>query len=242
MAFYRGESGALTASFDPKSDKDQRKTIAGLEQGNLFLLLENKNNTAHTTQFLSENNIHEPGDLENKITDPKEFKLKHVYHIQKSVTSDDRSAKIKGIGTIMNSSTATRTKNVRNWTFTLNREAYETTPIGQNFRTYTGGMLIGEGTIDIISSDDKEHLTTSAFQNMITNMTSSDTEGDFLLILAIDGKDGSGGKPGYTADSYFAFRAYITSADVSSTVGEISGVTFNFTTNGPVAMSFPSGK
>ena len=70
-------------------------------------------------------------------------------------------------------------------------------------------------------------------------MTSADIEGDFLLVLAIDGKDGSSQKPGYIGDSYFAFRAYITSADVSSTVGEISGVTFNFTTNGPVAMSFP---
>ena len=237
MTFYKGETGSLSVAVDP--DSGGRAKLAGTEEGNLFVPLKNTNNNNKTEEFLSNNDIFEPGGS-SKITDADDFQIGHVYLVKEAdIASDDAEGlKIDVIRTSLTNDSAKRAPNVRNWTFSLNREAYETTSIGQNFRNYTHGMLTGDGTIDILNSDDDD------YKNLIKNLTSSNADGDVLagdvlLVLSISKGDEDSQAPGYTGDSYFAFRAFLTVGDFSATVGELSAVNFNFNTNGPVALSFP---
>lgn len=233
MAFYKGETGALAIGVGTNGARD---AMTALTKGNLFIPLENTNNANGTKNFLQNNSIFEVGGTA-KITKAEDFPLNQVYIVKETNITGAEAGKIKGIKTKMDESNPNKpisTANIRNWTFNLNREAYETTSVGQDFRNYTPGMLTGDGTIDILNSDD------SNYQKFVTNMGSDTAAGDVLLVLTINASERDDESPGYTGDTYFAFRAFLTVGGFSATVGEISAVTFNFNTNGPVALSFPA--
>lgn len=230
MAFYKGETGALSIAIGANN---AREAMTGLKEGNLFIPLENTNNKNNTNKFLTSNAIFKVGG-KAKIAKADDFPLNQVYIVKEDDIKGPEAGNIKGVKTELEGNDPKSTANIRNWTFNLNREAYETTGVGQDFRNYTSGMLTGEGTADILSTDDTN------YQKFVTNMSSDDAAGDVLLVLTLNPGERTDESPGYTGDTYFAFRAFVTVGDFSVTVGEISAVTFNFNTNGPVALSFPT--
>ena len=96
----------------------------------------------------------------------------------------------------------------------------ETTVMGDTYAGNVGGIISGNGSVEVIytaSSSDE----TAAFIDHINTATD---EGTALFELFLDT---SGSKK-------ISFDGVVTSAELSATVGEIEIITVNFVTNGTI--------
>jgi len=117
-------------------------------------------------------------------------------------------------------SSASAITSTRSWSLTLDKEVLETTVMGDTYAGNVGGIISGNGSVEVIytaSSSDE----TAAFIDHINTATD---EGTALFELFLDT---SGAKK-------ISFDGVVTSAELSATVGEIEIITVNFVTNGTI--------
>ena len=117
-------------------------------------------------------------------------------------------------------SSASAITSTRSWSLTLDKEVLETTVMGDTYAGNVGGIISGNGSVEVIytaSSSDE----TAAFIDHINTATD---EGTALFELFLDT---SGSKK-------VSFDGVVTSAELSATVGEIEIITVNFVTNGTI--------
>ena len=111
----------------------------------------------------------------------------------------------------------------RSWSLTIEKEALETTALGDTYRGNVGGLISGSGTCEVLytaSSADETNVFIKA-----ANTATDQGVASFELFL-----DTAGTKK-------ISFVGVITSAEYSATVGEIEVITINFVTNGTITTS-----
>ncbi len=111
------------------------------------------------------------------------------------------------------------------WTLDITKDVLETTDHGDDFRTYTGGLISATGTVDLQYTQEAASAKSSELINDI--LVASDTEAEsanaqFKLYLDTSGTKG------------FTFDAIITSASFGTTVGDLTTVSCSFQTCGSI--------
>jgi len=117
--------------------------------------------------------------------------------------------------------TAAAITSTRAWTLSVEKEALDTTTLGDTYRANIGGLISGSGTVELLytaSSADE----TNVFIEMV-NSANDDGAALFELYL-------------YSTTKKITFDGVITSAEYSATVGEIEVITCNFVTNGAITL------
>ena len=114
------------------------------------------------------------------------------------------------------------------WTLDITKDVLETTDHGDDFRTYTGGLISATGTVDLQYTQEAASAKSSELINDI--LVASDTEAEsanaqFKLYLDTSGTKG------------FTFDAIITSASFGTTVGDLTTVSCSFQTCGSITAS-----
>jgi len=102
----------------------------------------------------------------------------------------------------------------------------DTTTLGDNLRTFTPGLQAFDGTATLLYyKDDAGNVEASSFlQRLIRTGTGGVTTSD-LVTMRLRLMDGS-------ANREITFNAYITSASLSTSVGEIVSAEISFQVNG----------
>lgn len=111
----------------------------------------------------------------------------------------------------------------RSWSLTVNKELLEVTDHGDTSRAYVGGLISGEGTVEVLYTASSADETNDFISDIFTTEDGGDAT--FELFL-----DTSGTKK-------LSFAGIITSAEYSATVGELEVITCNFTVNGAITES-----
>ena len=117
--------------------------------------------------------------------------------------------------------TAAAITSTRAWTLSVEKEAMDTTTLGDTYRANIGGLISGSGTVELLytaSSADE----TNVFIEMVN---SANDDGTALFELYL-----------YSTTKKITFDGVITSAEYSATVGEIEVITCNFVTNGAITL------
>ena len=112
---------------------------------------------------------------------------------------------------------------VRSWSASVNKESIGVDAHGDTSHSFIGGMIGGEGTIEVLydapSAGDKLDL--------IKEIVTTDDVGNANVELYLDE---SGGKK-------ITGAILVTSADYAANVGEIETVTVGFSFNGAITMA-----
>ena len=114
---------------------------------------------------------------------------------------------------VFNSQTQVR---VRNWSFTSNVDTLETTDLGDGARSYRAGLKTATATCTIMYHNDNAALQ-SILATSMANSTTTPTS--HRLELRWDGKD-------------LDFNAFITSVNVTCSVGEVMTADLSFQMTG----------
>tara|TARA_Y100000592_G_scaffold98700_1_gene172485 strand:- start:8015 stop:8407 length:393 start_codon:yes stop_codon:yes gene_type:complete len=103
---------------------------------------------------------------------------------------------------------------VRNWSFTSNVDTLETTDLGDGARSYRAGLKTATATCTIMYHDDN-----STLQSILATAVSTTTPTSHRLELRWDDKD-------------LDFNAFITSVNVTCSVGEVMTADLSFQMTG----------
>ncbi len=122
-------------------------------------------------------------------------------------------------------SSATAVAGTTAWTLDITKDVLEITDHGDDFRTYTGGLISATGTVDLQYTQEAASAKSAELINDI--LVPSDTEAEsanaqFKLYLDTSGTKG------------FTFDAIITSASFGTTVGDLTTVSCSFQTCGSI--------
>lgn len=113
---------------------------------------------------------------------------------------------------------------VRNASIELNRDALETTDLGDDQRKYTYGLLSGSGTATFLF-DASTNLDSSVFDTVVAG-----SDSDVTITMTLD----SGG-----TNERITGDAIITGVGTSMTVGDITSVNCSFSLNGTTTVKRP---
>jgi hypothetical protein len=126
--------------------------------------------------------------------------------------------------------TLTVVTGVRSWSLSIEKEALETTAHLATSRDFTGGLVSGSGTMELLyentaAGEGKGDLIREA-------ITASPSEGGSIAIAELftvdaDGSQGSGSQK-------FRFEILITGSEFGATVGELQLVSVSFVTKGNI--------
>jgi hypothetical protein len=117
--------------------------------------------------------------------------------------------------------TAAAITSTRAWTLSVEKEAMDTTALGDTYRANIGGLISGSGTVELLytaSSADETNV-------FIERVNAANDDGAALFELYL-----------YSTTKKITFDGVITSAEYSATVGEIEVITCNFVTNGAITL------
>jgi len=109
----------------------------------------------------------------------------------------------------------------RSWSLTLNKETYETTDHGDTFRNFVGGLISGEGSVEIVYDPDATGQA-SLIEDVVKVNDATDATFELFTTGSTAGTDS------------VSFAGIITSMEISSTVGELVVATCNFVTSGAI--------
>ena len=112
---------------------------------------------------------------------------------------------------------------VRSWSLTVNKDALETTQLGDFDRTYCSGLRGMTGTADIMYDPD-ELSATQLFNDINNNAQTALSNVEFILD-SVGNNELSG-------------SAVLTSVSANVQVGAVSACSVNFTITGPIAGGF----
>jgi hypothetical protein len=117
--------------------------------------------------------------------------------------------------------TAAAITSTRAWTLSVEKEALDTTVLGDTYRANIGGLISGSGTVELLYT-----ASTSDETNVfIERVNAANDDGTALFELYL-----------YSTTKKITFDGVITSAEYSATVGEIEVITCNFVTNGAITL------
>lgn len=117
--------------------------------------------------------------------------------------------------------TPTEIVGTRSWSLNITKETLDTTKHGDSSRTFVGSMISGSGTIELVFNTGDTSQT-----GFIEDVLTANDPADATFELFTTGS---------TADTdSLTFDGIITSADISSTAGDLVVVTCNFITSGDI--------
>ena len=109
----------------------------------------------------------------------------------------------------------------RSWSLTLEKEVLNVDTLKKKYSQNIGGTISGTGTAEVIYSDTAEQ--THEFVDMI-NKDWDEAAAQFELLL-VDGK-------------FVKFKGIINSAEINSTIGELTTITVGFTTHDTITTGY----
>jgi hypothetical protein len=134
-----------------------------------------------------------------------------------------------------------RIAKIRSWTLNSNSEVVETTALGDEVKTYSPSVTSGDGSATLMFYEDditnaglSRQKDTFELVDLLFPRTSPPR---VIMNLAIDGStSGTTNEVGGSAlwKTNFLFNAYITSASVGVSYGEVVTVDTSFTVDGPL--------
>jgi hypothetical protein len=132
-----------------------------------------------------------------------------------------------------------RIAKIRSWSLTSNSEIIETTALGDTVRTVSPGMTSGEGSATLLFYEDEINDNQASRQKdtfeLVDILFPRGTAPRVILNLAVDGSvSGTAGDVGGAAlwKTNFLFNAFITSASMGVSYGEVVTIDTSFTIDG----------
>jgi len=112
---------------------------------------------------------------------------------------------------------------VRSWSMTVDKESLEVTDHGDTFRAYVGGLIGGNGTLEVLYDAPGAGDKLDLIKEVVTASDPANAELELYLDEAGDKK--------------ITCTALVTNAEYGATVGELQVVSVNFTANGTITLS-----
>ena len=117
--------------------------------------------------------------------------------------------------------TALLVAGTRSWSLTLEKEVLNVDTLKKKYSQNIGGTISGTGTAEVIYSDGGDQ--THEFVDMI-NEGWDDAEAQFELLLR--------------TGKFVKFKGIINSAEITSTIGELTTITVGFTTHDTITTDY----
>ena len=110
----------------------------------------------------------------------------------------------------------------RSWSLTINKDTHETTKQGDTSKTFIGGLISGEGSVELLYNPSE---TGTGYTTFIDDVLTTGDPADALFELFPDSA---------TAAKKISFAGIITSAEYGATLGETQVVNVSFITSGAI--------
>ena len=107
------------------------------------------------------------------------------------------------------------------WTLDTTKDTLDVTAHGATFRSFTGGLLSGSGTIDFLYTAAASNET----QNLVDDVLTAEDPADAQFELFLDT---SGTKK-------VAFSGIVTGTSLSATTGDLETISVSFITSGTIS-------
>ena len=118
--------------------------------------------------------------------------------------------------------TALAVAGVQNWSFTEEKETYETTALGATAKTFIGGLTSGSGSLEMLY--EAPGASTGAGEIVVEALTASDPA-DAAFELYFDGT------------RKITFSGIVTSVDFGATTNDVQTCSINFQASGAITNS-----
>ena len=118
--------------------------------------------------------------------------------------------------------TALAVAGVQNWSFTEEKETYETTALGATAKTFIGGLTSGSGSLEMLY--EAPGASTGAGEIIVEALTAS-APADAAFELYFDGT------------RKITFSGIVTSVDFGATTNEVQTCSINFQASGAITNS-----
>ncbi len=109
----------------------------------------------------------------------------------------------------------------RSWSLSITKDTMETTNQGDTAKTFVGGLISGEGSVELLY----DTAGNSDYQAFIDDVLTTGDAADALFELFPDSA---------TSAKKISFAGIITGAEYGATLGEIEVITVNFITSGAI--------
>ena len=109
----------------------------------------------------------------------------------------------------------------RSWSLTINKDTHETTAQGDTSKSFIGGLISGEGSVELLY----DTAGNSDYQAFIDDVLVTGDAADALFELFPDSA---------TAAKKISFAGIITSAEYGATLGETQVINVSFITSGAI--------
>ena len=110
----------------------------------------------------------------------------------------------------------------RSWSLTINKDTHETTKQGDTSKTFIGGLISGEGSVELLYNPSE---TGAGYTTFIDDVLTTGAPADALIELFPDSN---------TSAKKISFAGIITSAEYGATLGETQLVNVSFITSGAI--------
>lgn len=110
----------------------------------------------------------------------------------------------------------------RNWQLSITKDTLETTKQGDTAKTFIGGLISGEGSVELLYNPNE---TGTAYTTFIDDILTTGDNADALFELYPDRA---------TAAKKISFSGIITGAEYGATLGEIQVISASFITSGAI--------
>ena len=110
----------------------------------------------------------------------------------------------------------------RSWSWTINKDTHETTKQGDTSKTFIGGLISGEGSVELLYNPSE---TGAGYTTFIDDVLTTGDSADALFELFPDSN---------TSAKKISFAGVITSAEYGATLGETQLINVSFITSGAI--------
>jgi len=111
----------------------------------------------------------------------------------------------------------------RSWSMTISKDIQETTVQGDDFKTYVGGLIEGEGSAELVY-DNAANNETATFMDGV--LTANDTATAKFVLLPDKTASASG--------KNIEFNGIITNFEQGSSLGDVSTINITFKASGQI--------
>ena len=110
---------------------------------------------------------------------------------------------------------------LRSWSLSITKDTQETTVMGNTSKTFTGGLISGEGSATLIY----DNAGNSDYLSFIEDVLTTNDTADALFELFPDSAQSA---------KKIGFSGIVTNAEYGATLGEIQEVNITFITSGAI--------
>ena len=110
----------------------------------------------------------------------------------------------------------------RSWSMSISKDTHETTKQGDTSKTFIGGLISGEGSVELLYNPNE---TGEAYTSFIDDVLTTGDAADALFELFPDSN---------TSAKKISFSGIITGAEYGASLGEVQMITVNFITSGAI--------